>query len=96
MPDLQRLSTAYASRGVMVVGVNQGESPERAGAFARSLGITFPIWIDTQQRYGRVLAALGMPTTTIVDRNGTVSQAFDGPLTFDQMQKAVAGLAGAK
>jgi len=91
MPDLQRLSAAYATRGVAVVGVNEGESPQRALAFARSLGIAFPIWIDTQQQYGRVLAALGIPTTTIIDRHGIVASAFDGPLTFDEMQKAVAG-----
>jgi peroxiredoxin len=92
MPDLQRLSAAYAARGVAVVGVNEGESPQRASAFARSLGIAFPIWVDTQQQYGRVLAALGMPTTTILDRSGNVARAFDGPLTYDEMQKAVGGL----
>jgi thiol-disulfide isomerase/thioredoxin len=92
MPDLQRLSQTYASRGVAVVGVNEGESPARAGAFAGSLGIRFPIWIDGQQQYGRVFSALGMPTTAIVDRNGVIAQAFDGQLTYDEMQKAVAGL----
>jgi thiol-disulfide isomerase/thioredoxin len=92
MPDLQRLSQAYASRGVVVVGVDEGESPERAGAFAGSLGIRFPIWIDGQQQYGRVFSALGMPTTAILDRNGVIAQAFDGQLTYDEMQKAVAGL----
>jgi thiol-disulfide isomerase/thioredoxin len=94
MPDLQRLSAAYASRGVTVVGINEGESSQRATEFAKSLGIGFPIWLDTQQQYGRVLAALGMPTTTIVDRNGSVANAFDGPLTYDEMQKAVAGPLG--
>jgi thiol-disulfide isomerase/thioredoxin len=92
MPDLQRLAQAYASSGVAVVGVNEGESPERAGAFAASLGIRFPIWIDAQQQYGRVFSALGMPTTAIVDRNGTIAQAFDGQLTYDEMRKAVAGV----
>jgi peroxiredoxin len=94
MPDLQRLSAAYAGRGVAVVGVNEGESAQRATEFAHSLGIEFPIWLDTQQQYGRVLAALGMPTTTILDRRGFVASAFDGPLTYDEMQKAVAGPLG--
>jgi peroxiredoxin len=94
MPDLQRLSAAYGSRGVAVIGVNEGESAQRAAAFARSLGIAFPIWLDTQQQYGRVLAALGIPTTTIVDRNGTIARAFDGPLTYGEMEKAVGELLG--
>lgn len=89
MPDLQRLWAAYGSRGVAVVGVNEGESPARAHAFADSLGIRFPIWIDDQQRYGRLYAALGLPTTVIIGPDGIVRKGFDGPLTYPQMQDAV-------
>lgn len=89
MPDLQRLADADAGRGLTVVGVNEGESPERARAFAGSLGIRFPIWVDASQRYGRALGALGLPTTVIVDRRGTVIRGFDGALTLDQMRSAV-------
>jgi len=89
MPDLQRLSQQYTSAGLVVVGVNEGESPERARAFAQSLGIRFPIWIDDQQRYGRLYAALGMPTTVVIGRDGNVVKGFDGALTLTQMQDAV-------
>jgi peroxiredoxin len=96
MPDLQRLARLYAGRGVAVVGVNQGEAPQRARAFATSLGISFPIWIDDRQQYGRVYAALGLPTTVIVGRDGVVERGFDGPLTFEQMRSAVAGVVSAR
>jgi cytochrome c biogenesis protein CcmG/thiol:disulfide interchange protein DsbE len=89
MPDLQHLADAYAGRGLRIVGVNEGESPERARAFAHSLGIRFPIWIDGTQRYGRTYAALGLPTTVILDGRGIVVRGFDGPLTFEQMHAAV-------
>lgn len=89
MPDLQRLSQQYGSAGLVVVGVNEGESPERARTFAQSLGIGFPIWIDDQQRYGRLYAALGMPTTVVIGRDGNVVKGFDGALTLSQMQAAV-------
>jgi len=89
MPDLQRLADYGASRGIVVIGVNEGESAERARAFAQSLQIHYPIWIDANQRYGRSYNVLGLPTTVIVDRNGVVSHAFDGALTFDQMRQSV-------
>ena len=92
MPELQRFAAAYGTRGVAVVGVNQGESPERARAFAQSLHINFPIWIDDRQQYGRIFTALGLPTTVVVGRNGVVVRGFDGALTFAQMRAAVAGL----
>lgn len=89
MPDLQRLQTTYARDRIEIVGVNEGESPQRARAFADSLGIRFPIWVDVNQRYGRTYAALGLPTTVILDRRGVVVRGFDGPLTLAQMQSAV-------
>lgn len=96
MPDLQRLSQAYRGRGLAIVGVNEGESPERARAFAGALHITFPIWIDDQQQYGRVYAALGLPTTIIVGRDGTVVRGFDGALAYPQMRAAVNDLVAAR
>jgi thiol-disulfide isomerase/thioredoxin len=92
MPDLQRLADAYDRRGIAIVGVNEGESPQRARAFAHSLGIRFPIWVDGGQRYGRTYGALGLPTTVILDGRGVVVRGFDGALTFDQMKSAVAPL----
>lgn len=89
MPDLQRLSDTYSARGLAIVGVNEGESAQRARAFAAALHIRFPIWLDTAEQYGRTYAALGLPTTVIVDRNGTVVRGFDGALTFEQMKAAV-------
>jgi len=92
MPDLQRLAEAEAGRRIAVVGVNEGESPRRARAFADSLGIRFPVWIDGAQQYGRTYNALGLPTTVILDRQGVVIRAFDGPLTLDEMRAAVAAV----
>jgi thiol-disulfide isomerase/thioredoxin len=92
MPDLQRLAAQYGNHGVVVVGVNQGESASRASDFAKSLGITFPIWIDDSQQYGRVYAALGLPTTVVIGRDGNVVKGFDGALTLGQMRDAVGPL----
>jgi peroxiredoxin len=89
MPDLQSVAREFAPRGVVVIGVNEGESPRRASAFADSLNITFPIWIDDAQQYGRVYAALGLPTTILVGRDGNVLKGFDGPLTRAQMRETL-------
>lgn len=97
MPDLERLYETYRSRGLVVIGINQGESRQRAASFAQSLRITYPIWLDSQQQYGRTYIALGLPTTVIIDRSGIpVPPGFDGPMTYAQMKAAVAPLIRAK
>jgi len=92
MPDLERLYTTYRSRGVVVLGADQGESAATAASFARSLGITYPLLIDRDQQYGRVYAALGLPTSIIIGRDGAIVHGYDGVLTYSQMQTAVAPL----
>lgn len=94
MPDLQRLYAAYRSRNVIVIGVDQGESAQRVADFARSLDIHYPILLDQEQQYGRVYAALGLPTTIVVDPNGTVVRGFDGALSYPQMVSAISPLLG--
>ncbi len=94
MPDLQRFYQSYKSRNVVVLGVDQGESAERTAAFAKSLGIHYPILLDQQQQYGRVYAALGLPTTIVIDPKGVVVRGFDGPLTYPQLVAAIAPLIG--
>lgn len=89
MPDLQHLYQSYKNRNVVVIGVDQGESPQRVNAFAQSLGIHYPILLDQQQQYGRVYAALGLPTTIVIDPQGVVVNGFDGPLAYPQMVAAI-------
>lgn len=94
MPDLQHLYQSYKSRNVVVLGVDQGESADRVRAFAQSLDIHYPILLDQQQQYGRVYAALGLPTTILVNPQGIVVRGFDGPLSYPQMVAALAPLVG--
>jgi thiol-disulfide isomerase/thioredoxin len=95
MPALQRFARENAGR-VAVIGVDQGESAAVARAYAKDRGVTFPILVDEQQRYGRAYAALGMPTTVIVGRDGRVAKGIDGPMTIEQMRAAVAPALAAK
>jgi cytochrome c biogenesis protein CcmG/thiol:disulfide interchange protein DsbE len=89
MPALERLYTEDARRGLVVLGVDQGESTQAAGGFAREHGVTFPILVDEAQRYGRAYAAIGLPTTVVIDRAFHIVHGIDGALTFAQMREAV-------
>ncbi|MBV9408043.1 MAG: redoxin domain-containing protein, partial [Candidatus Eremiobacteraeota bacterium] len=88
---LQRFARENAGK-VVVLSVDQGESAAAASAFAREHGVTFPILLDEQQQYGRAYAALGLPTSVIVDRSGHVVKGVDGAMTLEQMRDAVAPL----
>ena len=71
------------------MGIDQGESPAAASAFARELHLTYPILIDTEQRYGRAYAAIGLPTSVVIDRTGHIVHGVDGERTLAEFQNLI-------
>jgi thiol-disulfide isomerase/thioredoxin len=73
MPGFQRLQARWADRGVRFVGLSS-EDAGRVAAFARSLGITYPLWVggdevgELSRRLGNRLGVL--PHTVVLDRSG--------------------------
>lgn len=89
-PALEQLYQEEHAKGLVVLGIDQGESAEAASAFAREMKLTYPILLDEDQRYGRAYSAVGLPTTLVVDRTGHIVRGIDGELTLAQMRDAVA------
>jgi peroxiredoxin len=96
MPALETLYRAERSRGLVVLGIDQGESNATAGAFARAHGVTFPILVDGDQQYASSYVSIGLPTTVIVGRDGHVVKGIDGAQTLAQFQALVGPLLAAK
>ncbi len=96
MPALEQLYRADRSRGLVILGIDQGESAATAGAFARAHGVTFPILVDEDQQYASSYVSVGLPTSVIVSRDGHVVRGIDGAQTFAEFQAAVGPLLAAK
>jgi cytochrome c biogenesis protein CcmG, thiol:disulfide interchange protein DsbE len=88
-PALEQLYRTNQGRGLVVLGIDQGESRAAATKFAHELSLTYPILIDTEQRYGRAYAAIGLPTSVLVDRTGRIVQGVDGERTLAEFQALV-------
>jgi thiol-disulfide isomerase/thioredoxin len=95
-PALEQLYREQRAHGLVVLGIDQGESAQAAGAFAREQKLDYPILLDEDQLYARAFGSIGLPTTVFVDRGGRVAAAVDGPLTLEQMRAKVAPLLAAQ
>src|SRR5689334_1326504 len=69
---LRRLEENYGPKGLVVAGVSVGESPEKATEFAKSAGITYPLYADPEFLFADGLAAREVPTILVVDREGNI------------------------
>ncbi|MCG0238112.1 MAG: redoxin domain-containing protein [Firmicutes bacterium] len=90
MPDLERLAAeAGDAVAVVAIGADPTESPEQLAAFARSLGVTFPV-VHDGGRAALAYLATGIPTSYFVDREGILRVRFPGPMNLEQMRQLAA------
>jgi cytochrome c biogenesis protein CcmG, thiol:disulfide interchange protein DsbE len=80
MPLLQRTHEQIASRGGVVLGIDTQEPPEKALAFLREKGITFPSLRDRDREYGRGFGVSAYPETFLIDRRGRIAALQRGPI----------------
>lgn len=72
IPQVQRLAAAYASAGLLVVGVNAGETQQVAARTAKELGIEYPIALDPELELSDRLGGGRLPLLVVVDREGKI------------------------
>ncbi|MSQ31319.1 MAG: TlpA family protein disulfide reductase, partial [Dehalococcoidia bacterium] len=80
MPDLQRASEAGAGRGdLVVIGVDDREPERVVTAFAREVGVTFPLLLDRASVVRAHYGVVGLPGTFFIDREGVIRGLQFGP-----------------
>ena len=74
VPKVNQLAKKYQARGMEFLAVNVGvnDSVERALAFARKSGMTYPTYFDGSGAISQKYRVQGVPTIIIADRHGVV------------------------
>jgi thiol-disulfide isomerase/thioredoxin len=72
IPQLDRLVAGYGPQGLVVVGVNAGDSPDDAQMYRTRFGITYPIALDRELELSDRVGASSLPALVVVDRDGTI------------------------
>jgi peroxiredoxin len=81
MPHIQAAFEAYSDDGLIVLGVDQLESPPPVAQFVDEYNLTFPIPMDSDGDVSAVYQARALPTSFFVDANGIIRDTFIGPMT---------------
>ena len=82
IPVLQALHERYASAGLNLVGVSvdaRGEE-DTIREFANDFNMTYPLWLDPDERVQSTFLAIGVPATFLIDRNGILRWRHVGPV----------------
>jgi thiol-disulfide isomerase/thioredoxin len=80
MPGYQKLADRYGSKGFIVIGFKLDimADTEEPRAFARRLGIHYPLAVATDALKDKFGGIEGLPTTLIYDRQGILRQKIIG------------------
>jgi cytochrome c biogenesis protein CcmG/thiol:disulfide interchange protein DsbE len=93
-PLLRRTLDQHRGDGLVVLGVLVNDSPEKASAFAREHGGTWPVGIDRDGSTAAALQLVGLPESVFVRRDGTLSSRVLGELTPAKVQAQLAPILG--
>jgi peroxiredoxin len=83
MPALEHLHREYGSRGLTVLGINARERGEAVQVYAKELGLTFPLLLDSQGEIGALFGVIGLPTTFLIARDGRAVARAIGPRAWN-------------
>jgi cytochrome c biogenesis protein CcmG, thiol:disulfide interchange protein DsbE len=89
MPELQAYYLAHARQGLTMVAIESGEPANIVEKFVSQNKITFPVWLDP---HGSALDSFknwDLPSSFVVDRQGTLRMSWTGPVDRATLEKYV-------
>lgn len=96
MPRLAALDRELSRRGGRVIAVSIDEDAENVRRFARSLGLSMPLYCDGPKGLVRTLDLERIPSTFVLDRDGTIVHRMEGSTEadLDRLEAVTRRLAG--
>ena len=94
MPSLDQFQKAFASSGVVVLGVSVDRNPQAYRAFVQKTKVAFLTARDPEARISAEYGTFKYPETYVIDRSGKVVQKIIGPTnwTDDKMVNQIKAL----
>lgn len=92
MPDLEKAYQEYGDRiQFMLVDLTDGsqETVEKASAFIKEQGYTFPVFYDTAMEGAYTYGVSGIPVTYFINAEGVFVAYYQGAMTADVLQQGM-------
>lgn len=93
MPALQSLYNKYREQGFVVIAINDGDPTADVLQFVKDYRLTFPVWLDpTYIATEQAFKTLNLPSSFVIDRNGTIRLQWVGGISLKMLEKHVSPL----
>ena len=93
MPALQSFYNGNRDKGFTVIAINDGDPLADVAKFAEDYDLNFPIWLDpTYIATGQAFKTMNLPSSFVIDRDGTVQLLWVGGISRAMLEKHVTPL----
>jgi len=90
MPTLQTFYNKHVDQGFTIVAVNDGDPAADVLQFVKDYQLSFPVWIDpTYIATNQAFKTANLPSSYVIDRNGTVRLMWVGGISRKMLDKYV-------
>jgi len=89
MPRVEKLHKEFHDKGLVVLGVNLREPPDRARDFMKKHGYTFGSLLDAKAEVAERYQVEGIPTLFVIDRKGQIAAHFVGVREENDLREAL-------
>jgi cytochrome c biogenesis protein CcmG/thiol:disulfide interchange protein DsbE len=90
MPTLQTFHDKYFEKGFTVIAINDGDPTPDVLQFVDDYELTFPVWLDpTYTATEDAFKTMNLPSSFIIDREGTVRLSWVGEINNKTLEKYV-------
>ena len=86
MPSIERLYKQMSGTNFRIIAVNAGENRSQVASFIEKNKYTFPIYLDESNALSSIFAARGIPSTSLVNKEGKVIAVRIGAMEYDQAE----------
>jgi cytochrome c-type biogenesis protein len=82
IPELKAVHATYRHRGLELVGVSVdvGGAEEQIRDFMKEFDMTYPVWLDPEERVSTQFLIIGVPATFLIDKHGVLRWRKTGPV----------------
>ena len=93
-PVLRDTYKAHQAEGLVLLAIDVQEPVDAVRAYAQKYGLTYTIGLDVTGAIFRTYQVYGLPTQSLIDREGVIRGRYFGPMTPDLAQEQLKAILG--
>jgi thiol-disulfide isomerase/thioredoxin len=92
MPTLVAFYNDHAKDGLMIIAIEAGEPKEEVQKFVDQFQMPFAVWLDPDGKSLKAFKNGNLPSSYVIDRNGTIRLMWTGEINREALEKYVTPL----